>query len=128
MCDMKFKDEIWLEIHVETHFSGTNQSQQPKQTPSEDNDDEIEMLGASAAVETNVAKTSGGRRSRTNSASSLAANVDENFEIDQMIILSECANNNTNSSDIMIVDDSVNNDNGKFVRQVFYSKIGSIQN
>ena len=45
----------------------------------------------------------------------------ENFEIDQMIILSECTtNNNTNSGDIMIVDDSVNNDNGKFVRQVFY--------
>lgn len=121
MCDMKFKDEIWLEIHVETHFSAATQSQQPKQTPSEDNDDEIEMLGASAAVETNPTKTAAGRRSRTNSASSLAANVDENFEIDQMIILSECTtNNNTNSGDIMIVDDSVNNDNGKFVRQVFY--------
>ena len=106
MCDMKFKDEIWLEIHVETHF---NNNQNKKQS----DDDEIEMLGASAPVEIlNRPKTS-----RANSASSLTANVDENFEIDQMIILSEATT--TNTSDVMIVDEE-NDNNGKFVRLLFF--------
>lgn len=114
ICDLKFKDEIWLEIHVDTHFnphtdavinvnaSGSSKndlvmygksgaeaatSQHANRTScwsdhqhgsSDDGD-----LGAAAAAPV--------RLSRANSASSLTANVDENFEIDQMAILAECA-------------------------------------
>lgn len=100
ICNIEIKDELWLEIHVDSHFNQntnkqeyadnnydsiyvnrSNQSENSSQNLGSVNlNDEI-IAGAAA---THSAKT------RALSNSSLAANVDENFEIDQIITLSDC--------------------------------------
>lgn len=142
MCDLKFKDEVWLEIHVETHFNpsnnilddqkavnasganiygrnetfggfsmDTNRASSSSAVSAGDLTKDSSLLGAVAAttsiINAGASLPSVKPRSRANSTSSLTANVDENFELDQMIILSEC---NT----MMDLDDA-QYQNGKFV-------------
>lgn len=143
MCQLKFKDELWLEIHVDSHFNPTTSgigggggggaggndsifdSTNVNLASSESGESGSVTSGALGAIAAaSTAKTSmfscdlKPPRSRTNSASSVTANVDENFEIDQMITLSEC-------NMMMDFDDQSGgsvgnkNQNGKFVKIYF---------
>lgn len=84
ICNLEAQSQVWLEIHVDSHFNSN----------SDDNNVIMnENFGASA-----FPGQSSSNRSRSQSDSSLAGNVDENFEIDQLITLTDCDVNNSESS------------------------------
>lgn len=135
VCQLKLKDELWLEIHVDSHFNPaspmnqdnsnfysinvnqSNSDNSSQKMSSNLNDDfatsREDAMGAVGAIATTSAKSSidlfglKKPRSRNDSASSVTANVGENFEIDQIITLSEC--------NMMMDLDENKNPNGKFV-------------
>ena len=98
ICQIKIKDELWLEIHVDSHFNenaneiGSDSMNRNYSTASfsEKSIRSSQCLGATAASSLFPLEYKQFNKSRTASASSLAANVDENFEIDQVITLSDC--------------------------------------
>jgi transcription elongation factor Elf1 len=101
ICQIKIKDEQWLEIHVDSHFN-ENANEMDSESMnrnystasfSEKSIKNSHCLGAAAASPNKSSfplEYKQFNKSRTASASSLAANVDENFEIDQVITLSDC--------------------------------------
>ena len=104
MCNLEINEGLdFLEVHVELHFNSemNNASAAFVPPPPSSQNDELMHF-----VQENRLK---GTRSRTNSASSLAANVDENFEIDQVMTFADCD----------VASDKNNEDfyysNGKFV-------------
>lgn len=95
---------MWLEIHVDTHFNPSNSQPAGSSIYGMSMEAKRGSCSSDAASVGAVAAVPIKPRSQANSASSLTANVDENFEIDQIITLSECDN--------MMVEFQ----NGKFVK------------
>jgi hypothetical protein len=84
VCQLKIHDQAWLEYHVDSHFNNN---------PS--NDEEV-ACGSSNILDYNSLSHLKTNKSRTQSQSSLTANVDENFEYDQIMTLAECSMNDEN--------------------------------
>ena len=95
ICMLVVKELHMLEIHVESHF-GTNSNVNP---------DSGETNGSGLAFMLDEDRMNRGNSnlSRVASDSSLTANVDENFEIDQVMTLTDDT------------DDELFLNNGKFV-------------
>lgn len=84
VCQLKIHDQAWLEYHVDSHFNNNN--------PSNDED----VVAGSGVLDFNTLPHLKTNKSRTQSQSSLTANVDENFEYDQIMTLAECSMNDEN--------------------------------
>lgn len=115
VCQIEIKDELWLEIHVDSHFNPNPTAEADKNLSSiyvnRSNQSEVSSQKLNSVLhDEDGLPTGASTKIRTCSNSSLTANVDENFEIDQIITLSES-------------NDPFERTDGKFVLSFYKQKI-----